>query len=102
MRRLIFKIHLFIAVIAGTFIVLLAVTGAILEFEPELDRLVHSRLSCVVPGKQTLSFSEVENAVAPKFGSEPIVAYLSVAIAVLELRNINSARTAKVVLIRAK
>ena len=76
MRRLILNIHLFIALIAGAFIVLLGATGGVLAFEPELDRLRHPYLSYVAPGGKVLSLREIGDAVSRKSGGEPIVAYM--------------------------
>jgi uncharacterized iron-regulated membrane protein len=76
MRRLIVKIHLMIALIAGVFIVVLALTGSIIAFEPELDRLLHSDLSYVKPGGRSLSLAEIGVEVSHKYPGEPIVAYL--------------------------
>lgn len=76
MRRLIVKIHLMIALIAGVFIVVLALTGSVIAFEPELDRLLHSDISYVKMGGRSLSLSEIGAAVSRKYPGEPIVAYL--------------------------
>ena len=56
--------------------VVLGVTGSIIEFEPELDRLFHPHLSFVIPGNRVLSLSEIGGAVSQRFGGEPVVAYL--------------------------
>jgi len=37
---------------------ILGVTGSVMEFEPELDRLLHPQPSHVTPGKRVLSLSE--------------------------------------------
>jgi uncharacterized iron-regulated membrane protein len=58
-RTLILTVHLFIALIAGAFMVILGVTGSIMEFEPELDRSLHPELSNIMPGRQALSLSEI-------------------------------------------
>src|SRR5438270_4432938 len=76
MRRLIVKIHLMIALIAGVFMVVLALTGSVIAFEPELDRLLHSDISYVKPGANRLSLAEIGAAVSRKYPSEPIVAYV--------------------------
>jgi uncharacterized iron-regulated membrane protein len=74
-RTLILTFHLFIALIAGAFMVILGVTGSIMEFEPELDRSFHPQLSYIMPGSQVLSLSEIGHAVSRRFGGEPVVAY---------------------------
>lgn len=55
--------------------VILAGTGSIIEFEPELDRAFHSRLSYVRAEKGPRSLTEIGDAVSRKFGGEPIVTY---------------------------
>jgi uncharacterized iron-regulated membrane protein len=54
---------------------ILGVSGSIMEFEPELDRLFHPHLSYVTPGPRILSLHEIGAAVSQKFGGEPVVAY---------------------------
>ena len=39
MRKLLFNLHLYVALIVGLFILILSVTGAIVAFGPELDAL---------------------------------------------------------------
>jgi uncharacterized iron-regulated membrane protein len=75
-HKLILNFHLFIALIAGAFMVILGVTGSIMEFERELDRSFHPQLSYVTPGRRVLSLSEIGDAVSLKLGGEPVVAYL--------------------------
>jgi uncharacterized iron-regulated membrane protein len=75
-RRLIFNIHLLIALIAGAFLALLGATGSIIAFEPELDGLLHHHLSHVSPSGRVLSLGEISNAVSRQFAGEPIVAFL--------------------------
>jgi uncharacterized iron-regulated membrane protein len=74
-RRLILNVHLLTALIAGAFIVILGVTGSVLEFEPELDRLLHPHLSYITPGARVLSLREIGDAASRRFSGEPVVAY---------------------------
>jgi uncharacterized iron-regulated membrane protein len=75
-RKLILSVHLLMALIGGVFILVLGLTGSVLVFEPELDRLFHPQLSYVKPSGSILSLREIGEAVAKQFGGEPIVAYL--------------------------
>jgi uncharacterized iron-regulated membrane protein len=70
------NLHLAIALVAGAFILVLGATGSILAFEPQLDRLLHRRVSYVKPGDRILSLVEIGDAVARKYPGEPVVAYL--------------------------
>lgn len=76
MRRFILSLHLCVGLIAGLFFLVLGLTGSIMAFEPELDRLVHAHLSYVKPSGSVLSLSEIGEAVSKRFNGEPIVAYL--------------------------
>ena len=76
MRGLILQIHLALALIAGAFMVILGVTGSIMAFEPELDRLLHPSLSYIQPQGRALSLVEIGDAVSRRYGGEPIVAFL--------------------------
>ena len=76
MRRLVLKIHLVIALIAGAFLVLLGATGSIIAFEPELDRLLHPGLAYVTPTGRVLSLAEIGDAISRAYGGEPIVGFL--------------------------
>lgn len=79
MRRLILKVHLVLAIIAGGFMAVLGVTGSILAFGPELDRWFHPDVSYVKPGERVLSLVDIGDAVSRKYGGEPIVAFLPAA-----------------------
>jgi uncharacterized iron-regulated membrane protein len=58
------------------FFLVLGLTGSIMAFEPELDRLIHAHLSYVKPSGSVLSLSEIGEVVSKRFNGEPIVAYL--------------------------
>ena len=49
MRKLIFNLHLYGALIAGLFVVVIGVTGSIMAFEDDLERLTHPALYHVEP-----------------------------------------------------
>lgn len=76
MRRLVLKVHLLLAVIAGAFIVVLGATGSVIAFEPELDHLAHPHLSYISPGGKVLPLQQIGATVSQKFGGEPVVAFL--------------------------
>ena len=56
--------------------VLLGLTGSIMAFEPELDRLLHADVSYVTPAGRALSLVDIGNAASRKFPGEPVVAFL--------------------------
>ena len=77
MRRLILNIHLVIGLVAGLFVIVLGLTGSVLTFEPELDRLLHRDISYVKVGAKSLSLGEIGDAISRKYPGEPVVAYMN-------------------------
>jgi len=75
MRKLLFNLHLILALAAGVFILILGVTGSIMAFEPELDHLMHWTLWHVEPGARALSLAEIAAVVSKAFPGEPIAGY---------------------------
>ncbi len=55
---------------------LLGITGSIMAFEPELDRLFHPHLSYVKPGANALPLVAIGETVSRQFNGEPVIAYL--------------------------
>jgi len=49
MRALVLKIHLWLALVTGAFIFIVALTGAALVFEAEIDRALNAKTSYVTP-----------------------------------------------------
>lgn len=76
MRKVVLSIHLVLGLFTAAFLVILGLTGAVLAFEPEIDRLQHWDASYVRPGGKVLSLAEIGAAVSRKYPSEAIVAYL--------------------------
>src|ERR1700746_2270387 len=76
MRKLIFNLHLYLALLAAVFVIILGITGSIMAFEPEIDHLLHRKLAYVTPGTQTLSLAEIGAVVAKRFPGESIDAYI--------------------------
>jgi len=62
MRKLILNLHLYGALIAGLFLIILGVTGSILAFQPELDHLLNPGLYKVVPKGEVLPLSAIQDA----------------------------------------
>jgi uncharacterized iron-regulated membrane protein len=55
MRKLILNIHLYLALAAGIFVTILGITGSIMAFEDDLDRLFNRKLFYSEPRGQQLS-----------------------------------------------
>jgi uncharacterized iron-regulated membrane protein len=75
MRRLFFNLHLYAALIAGAFILVLGLTGSIMAFEQEIDHMRHWRLTYVKPQGRVLSLGDIRAAIENVFPGEPIAAY---------------------------
>ncbi len=76
MRRLLFNVHLYLALAAGVFVIILGVTGSIMAFEPELDHLLHSKTTYVKPAGEPLPLAKIGEAAAKEFPGERISGYL--------------------------
>ena len=76
MRKLLFNLHLYVALIAGAFVIVLGITGAIMAFEPELDHLLHSRRSYVSPAGQVRTLAELGEIVERNFPGHRIEGYV--------------------------
>ena len=75
MRKLLFNLHLYTALVVGVFVIILGLTGSIMAFEPELDHLFHAKLSYVTPQPHALSLAEITTAVSKEFPGERISGY---------------------------
>jgi uncharacterized iron-regulated membrane protein len=68
MRRIVLQLHLIVALVSGLFLVVVGLTGAVMAFEPELDHLLHSRVSYVTPSgapKPLVELAAVASRVVP-------------------------------------
>jgi uncharacterized iron-regulated membrane protein len=75
LRKLLLKLHLYIAMGAGAFIVLLGLTGSIMAFEPEIERLLHWDYYHITSGGPRLSLADLNGIVTATFPSDQITAY---------------------------
>jgi len=72
MRKLLFNLHLYVALTIGLFVVILSVTGALVAFGPEMDVLLNQNLFYVTPqNTPPLPFRTLAGIVSQKFG-EPV------------------------------
>ena len=65
-------VHLWIALVAAAFVVMLGVTGSIMAFEPELDRVLHRSLWHVDPQGQPLSLEQLAAKIQTAYPGEAI------------------------------
>ncbi len=75
LRALLFKLHLYVGIAVGVYLAILGVTGAILAFQPEIDRLAHAKLAYVKAAPPRLSLGELGEAVAKLYPDQKIFGY---------------------------
>lgn len=75
MRKLFFNLHLYVALIAGVFVVILGLTGSIMAFEQEIDHVAHWKRTYVTPQPLSLSLADITGIVTRAFPGEPIRGY---------------------------
>src|ERR1051326_3394640 len=75
MRKVVLKLHRWIALIGGFFIVVLSLTGSIMAFEQEIDHLVHWKVTYVTEGSRMLSLADITAIVTRAFPGEAIRGY---------------------------
>ncbi|HWI48627.1 MAG TPA: PepSY-associated TM helix domain-containing protein [Rummeliibacillus sp.] len=61
MRKVIGKIHLWMSMLVGIFIVFIGITGSLLVFEPELNHIIHPNLYKVTESKKVTYQQALEN-----------------------------------------
>ena len=72
MRKIILNLHLYGALIAGIFLIILGVTGAIIAFEDDLDRLFNARLYKVELQPTALSITAIVAALEKAYPAKHI------------------------------
>jgi len=72
MRKLILNLHLYGALIAGLFLILLGGTGSILAFQGELDHLLNPGLYKIVPKGEVLPLSAIQEALHKAYPDKKI------------------------------
>jgi len=75
-RKLLFNVHLYVALVSGIFVLILGLTGAIIAFEPEIDHVLHWKLSYVTPQGIPKPLTELGEAVGKAFPGEQPGGYL--------------------------
>lgn len=75
-QRWVFNLHLSVSLAFGIFISVVAATGAIIGFEPEIDGVIHREMSYVSPVGRPLSLSQLQEEIARAYPGEPVVAIL--------------------------
>lgn len=71
-RRALLTVHLILALTGGAVITVLGVTGSIMAFEPEIDRLQHRALMNVTPSGPPHSLLEIGDAVRKTYPGERV------------------------------
>jgi len=72
MRKALFNLHLYLALVVGIFVLIIGLTGSIIAFEPELDRFLNPSLFRVQPQGQMLSTTALFNAARSAYAGQRI------------------------------
>jgi uncharacterized iron-regulated membrane protein len=72
MRPVLLTVHLILALVAGAVITVLGLTGSIMAFEPEIDRLQHADLMSVAPSGVPHSLIDIGDAVKKAYPGERV------------------------------
>jgi uncharacterized iron-regulated membrane protein len=75
MRKAFFNLHLWVALPVSILVAIFGLTGTIMAFEPEIDRVLNWKLSYVTPQQHLLSLAEIGAAVSKAYPGEKIGAY---------------------------
>jgi uncharacterized iron-regulated membrane protein len=75
MRRLLLALHLYAGLVAGVFLVLLSVTGSLMVFEDEIDRVLNPKLTRVRPGEKRLSLAEMKSSLEARYPGRTVVSF---------------------------
>ena len=58
MKRLLLLLHLYVGLTAAFFLICISLSGAMIAFEPELNRAFHPELTNVTPARQPMNWDE--------------------------------------------
>ncbi|HVS94272.1 MAG TPA: PepSY-associated TM helix domain-containing protein [Mucilaginibacter sp.] len=75
MRKFFFKLHLWASLTVSPLLLIFAVTGSLMAFEPELDHLLHAKLYYVKQGDHALSLAQISESVNRSFPKDTINQY---------------------------
>jgi uncharacterized iron-regulated membrane protein len=75
-RKALFNIHLYLALVFGVWLLILGLTGSIMAFEPEIDHVLHWKLSYVTHQGNPKPLTELGEAVSKAFPGERPGGYL--------------------------
>lgn len=75
LRPVLFTLHSYLAIAVGLYVAILGITGAIMAFETEIDRLANSKITYVTPAPPRLSFAQLGDDVAKAYPGQKISFY---------------------------
>lgn len=75
MRKFIFKLHLWASITASPLLLIFALTGSLMAFEPELDHMLHAKLYYVQQGGHPHSLAQISGSVSQSFPKDTINQY---------------------------
>ncbi|MBS1530978.1 MAG: PepSY domain-containing protein [Bacteroidetes bacterium] len=75
MRKFFFKLHLWASITVSPLLLIFALTGSLMAFEPELDHALHAKLYYVTQGDHKLSLTQISQSVNSSFPKDTINQY---------------------------
>jgi uncharacterized iron-regulated membrane protein len=75
LRKFLLRLHLYAGLVAGTFLLLLGVTGSLMVFENEIDRVLNPTLTRVQPGEKRVSLREMKSSLEATYPGRTVVAF---------------------------
>jgi uncharacterized iron-regulated membrane protein len=75
MRRIVFTLHWLVGILGAVFILILGVTGSVMAFEDELDRVTHQHLFYVAPQATPLPLTELATRATAAFPGRRVTGY---------------------------
>jgi uncharacterized iron-regulated membrane protein len=75
MYKFFFRLHLYAAIIICPFLLIFAITGSLMAFEPEIDHLLHAKLSYVEPAGRPISLAAISDKIHSVFPKDTIGSY---------------------------
>jgi uncharacterized iron-regulated membrane protein len=73
LKNLLLKLHLWLGLATGAFLLIIALSGAVIAFEFEIDRALNPRLSYVTPESRQLSITDLVARLEHAYPSESVV-----------------------------
>src|SRR4028118_1418921 len=75
-RKLAFKLHLYLGLVVGIFLAAIALTGSLLVFSPEIERLFNPQLLQVIPQPERIPLENILQIVEKAYPQNQAISVL--------------------------